>query len=85
MRISENSTDLGDEGKVMLTVKQLIAILKTLDPAAVVAFRDHDQSENEINSFVRSVESASDILLTDPYIRNVLRHRGKTNIVVLQP
>lgn len=55
----------------MLTVRQLIARLKKLDQMAVVAWRDHDQSENEVNAFVRagSVEEATRVLLDDDVMR----------------
>lgn len=71
----------------MLTVKQLIARLKKLDQTAVVAWRDHDQSENEVNGFVRagSVQEATRPLLDDEYISGVLAKNGKQNIVVLGP
>lgn len=69
----------------MLTVKQLIARLKKLDQKAVVAWRDHDQSENEVNGFVRAVEEGTDPLLNDAYICRVLERDGKHNVVVLGP
>lgn len=69
----------------MLTVKQLVAQLKKCEQTAVVAWRDHDQSENEVNGFVRSCIEASDTLLDDPYIAGVLAKNGKGNVVVLGP
>jgi len=69
----------------MLTVRQLIDRLKKLDQGAVVAWRDHDQSENEVNGFVRSIEEATELLLTDTYIASVLERDGKRNVVVLGP
>ena len=68
-----------------LTVKQFIARLKKLDPNAVIAWRDHDQSVNEINGFVRTVAEAESELLADPYVAEVLAKYGNQNIVVLGP
>jgi hypothetical protein len=68
-----------------LTVRQLIAKLKKLDPEAVLAWRDHDQSVNEINGFVRTVGHAESELLADPYVASVLAKYGDQNIVVLGP
>jgi hypothetical protein len=68
-----------------MTVSQLIARLKKLDQKAIVAWRDHDQSENEVNGFVRSIEEATQPLLTDPYIRGVLDRYEAHNVVVLGP
>lgn len=68
-----------------LTVKQCIAQLKKLDPNAVLAWRDHDQSVNEINGFVRTVAPAEVQLLAEPYVASVLAKYGNQNIVVLGP
>ena len=40
----------------MLTVAKLIKKLKKLDQSALVVWRDHDQSADEINGFASNVE-----------------------------
>lgn len=46
----------------MITVRKLINQLKKMPPTAVVAWRDHDQNESELNGFLRVVEEATDDL-----------------------
>lgn len=47
----------------MITVRQLIAKLKKLPPGAIVVTRDHDQSADEMNMYVRTVLEAKEALL----------------------
>lgn len=49
-----------------MTVKELIAELKKHPSSAEVAWRDHDNAENEINDKVRSVERFDPAKSFDP-------------------
>ena len=46
-----------------MRVRGLIAKLKKMPPNAVIAFRAHDQSEDEIDGHIRNVEMAPDSLV----------------------
>ena len=48
-----------------MTVRRLIAELRKMPQDARVAWRDQDQSINEINDFVRGVEEAGRELLEE--------------------
>lgn len=60
-----------------ITVRMLINKLKKMPPNAVVAWQDHDQSEDEINGYVRTVDEAADAMY--------LRPDRPRHIVVLAP
>lgn len=45
-----------------MTVRMLINKLKKMPATAIVAWRDHDQSEDEINGWARCVEEADESL-----------------------
>lgn len=60
-----------------MTVRKLISLLKKMPPTAVVAWQDHDQSEDELNGYVRTVEEAADAMY--------LRPDRPRQIVVLAP
>lgn len=60
-----------------ITVRQLIAKLKKMPSNAVVAWRDHDQSEDELNGYVNCVEEAPEAVY--------LREDRPRAIVVLSP
>ena len=64
-----------------MTVKQLIEKLKKFDQNALVAWKDHDQSADEINGYVGYVSEAEDELLIAA--SRMLELKGATNIVVL--
>ena len=46
-----------------MTVRMLINKLKKMPPTAHVAWRDHDQSEDEMNGWVGCVEEAPESLV----------------------
>lgn len=60
-----------------MTVRKLIEHLKKMPQTAVVAWRDHDQSEGELNGYVGCVEDGPDALY--------LREDRPRHIVVLSP
>lgn len=64
-----------------MTVKQLIAKLRKLDPNALVVWRDHDQSVDECNGYVNRVKEAEDELLAKEC--GVIAHCLATGVVVL--
>ena len=57
-----------------LTVKQLISKLKKFPPDAVVAFADHDHSDDEMNSVIGQVIEASSYLEEKRGIGVILRN-----------
>lgn len=60
-----------------MTVRRLITQLKRMPQSAVVAWRDHDQSEDEINGYLRCVEDAPDAVY--------LREDRPRSMVILSP
>lgn len=67
-----------------LTVRKLISLLKKMPPTAVVAWRDHDQSEDEINGWARCVEEADEALYASRAEQADWIPAGK-KIVVISP
>ena len=49
--------------EMAMTVRMLISKLKKMPPTAHVVWRDHDQSEDEMNGWVGCVEEAPDALM----------------------
>lgn len=64
-----------------LTVKQLIKRLGKMDQNALVAWRDHDNSQNEVNAFLNYVGECDDSLLKTQ--EDILKITGKKNIVLI--
>lgn len=60
-----------------LTVRKMIAQLKKMPQDAVVVWQDHDQSEDEINAYARTVDEAPDAMY--------LRSDRPRSIVVIRP
>jgi hypothetical protein len=67
-----------------MTVRMLISKLKKMPPTAHVVWRDHDQSEHEINGYVRCVEDAPDVLYDERNEQDWQFDR-KRKLVVLSP
>ena len=72
-----------------MTVRMLISKLKKMPATAHVVWRDHDQSEDELNGFLGCVEEAPDALYE---ARGKVdgrpedwRHDPKRKLVVLSP
>ena len=57
----------------MMTVQKLIAMLKKMPPRAIVAWADHDHSDQEFNGFVGQVCEASDYLKKQRGVGVVIR------------
>lgn len=55
----------------ILTVKKLITQLRKMPPDALVVWKDHDNSPDEFNNYVRFVSDVTDDLSTDPDVRYV--------------
>lgn len=72
-----------------VTVRKLISMLKKMPPTAHVVWRDHDQSEDELNGFLNNVEEAPDALYEARSRVNGREenwgHDPKRKIVVLSP
>lgn len=72
-----------------MTVRKLIGQLKKMPQTAHVVWWDHDQSEDEINGFLRCVEEASEALYVARGKVNGREedwgHDTKRKIVVLSP
>ena len=72
-----------------MTVRMLISKLKKMPPTAHVVWRDHDQSSDELNGFLRCVEEATDDLYEARSRVNGREenwnHDPKRKIVVLSP
>lgn len=66
-----------------LTVKALIARLKKLDQGALVAWKNHDQDQTDIDGYVNRVGDADDVLLAAR--ADEIAAFGKTKLVVLEP
>lgn len=68
-----------------LTVRQLISALRRMPGDSIVAWRDHDQGDTEVNAFVRTVERGTHELACDDYVNAVMKKEGAETIVLIGP